>query len=73
MFNVSDLCSPGTYLNHTTGDCVKCPVGEYQNGTGQTFCHKCPLDPETSTKYPGAKEQSQCLGKQHSYPWLEFN
>ena len=59
-FNIADLCPPGTYLNLTTDDCVKCTVGQYQSQSGQTACDSCPEG--TSTRYEGSQNEMQCVG-----------
>ncbi|XP_052778282.1 proprotein convertase subtilisin/kexin type 5-like [Mya arenaria] len=52
-------CPKGSFLDHSTKTCQKCPVGTYQDETGQTNCKPCP-DGKT-TRYPGAdNEHDSC-------------
>uniref|UniRef100_A0A7E4V9J7 Sushi, von Willebrand factor type A, EGF and pentraxin domain-containing protein 1 n=1 Tax=Panagrellus redivivus TaxID=6233 RepID=A0A7E4V9J7_PANRE len=50
-------CAKGTvYVNNT---CVTCPVGTYQDQTGQLSCKSCPAS--TFTQFAGAQSVEQCL------------
>ncbi len=60
-----DHCPPGTYLvqgnTNFENQCIQCPVGQYQNETGQTSCRNCPND--TSTRRTGSQGEDQCFGR----------
>lgn len=51
-------CPRGTYHNHTTNTCVSCPMGTYNEITGQSDCIHCP--PYHSTRKPNSKHSTEC-------------
>lgn len=52
------VCEPGTHLNGTLNQCLRCKKGTYQSETQQTFCIPCP--PNTSTKNLAATNKDEC-------------
>lgn len=54
----SSNCAAGEFWNVSVGDCFECPVGQYQNETGQFFeCKQCNADANT---YQDETGQSSC-------------
>ncbi|XP_076388011.1 sushi, von Willebrand factor type A, EGF and pentraxin domain-containing protein 1 isoform X1 [Megachile rotundata] len=61
------ICRPGYYSRRkryqvtrfTLEPCLMCNIGFYQPEYGQTHCLPCP--PDTTTKYRGTKDRSDCL------------
>ena len=51
------VCAPGQHLS-SSGNCVLCPIGFYQDREGQTSCKSCP--PNTKTLSIGAMAISSC-------------
>ena len=52
-------CPVGTFENE--GACEWCPIGQYQDKTGQTSCKDCPY--ATAWDMPGAAHISYCMCK----------
>lgn len=42
-------CQPGNEFNKATNTCVACPIGTYQNKTGDHPCKTCPKNFITAT------------------------
>ncbi len=55
------ICTPGSFLNSTLNECVRCPRGFYQDEAQQTDCYECP--PDTSTKGDGAASAEECTNR----------
>ncbi|KAM9301654.1 signal peptide, CUB and EGF-like domain-containing protein 2 [Gastrophryne carolinensis] len=55
-------CSPGHSYNTVTHRCIRCAVGTYQPGFGQSFCVSCPGN--TSTDFDGSTNITQCKNRQ---------
>ena len=51
-------CPRGTYHNYTTNSCLGCPIGSYNDQTGQTSCQPCPE--HHSTRKLNAKHAHEC-------------
>ncbi|KAK0398751.1 hypothetical protein QR680_002734 [Steinernema hermaphroditum] len=62
-------CGPGTYFESNNNACKSCPIGHYQNATGQTACHSCPAGKLTTG--PGALDAADC--KTHCQPGHYLN
>jgi len=41
VLNSTCVCSAGYYTNSSSGDCVACPAGKYQDTQNQTECKPC--------------------------------
>ncbi|XP_056008481.1 uncharacterized protein LOC125664654 [Ostrea edulis] len=52
-------CPPGTHSS--SGECVLCNIGTYQDEAGQTECKGCPHG--MTTKYVGSQDQIDCAVK----------
>ncbi|KAJ8300893.1 hypothetical protein KUTeg_022412 [Tegillarca granosa] len=52
-------CPTGTFFNKTADNCVKCPIGKYQDEDGSLDCKQCPEG--TSTVKNGTTNSSLCL------------
>lgn len=59
--NVLVYCSPGTYAS--SGSCILCNKGSYQDESGQKSCKPCPYG--WSTQYIGSQSQQECSGMYH--------
>lgn len=61
---MSAVCPQGTYKN-STGHCLSCPVGQFQNETDQTSCKNCGtvLGYEASTFFEGSENETDCFRK----------
>ncbi|RUS73176.1 hypothetical protein EGW08_019068 [Elysia chlorotica] len=53
-----ESCSPGSYYSTETTRCHLCPLGQYQEMSGQSTCNSCP--PGLSTRTPGETRSSGC-------------
>ena len=51
-------CDEGWFLNKSVSQCKKCPVGQYQDQSGQDHCKQCPDG--KSTAHEGQKNVSSC-------------
>ncbi|XP_055587381.1 sushi, von Willebrand factor type A, EGF and pentraxin domain-containing protein 1-like [Uranotaenia lowii] len=51
-------CPRGTYHNMLTNSCQPCPIGTFNEITGQSDCIHCP--PNHSTRKPNSKHSSEC-------------
>ena len=52
------LCSPGEYSVDGFIPCNKCPIGQYQNSSGQLECVMCPENHNTHSN--GSREVEDC-------------
>lgn len=52
-------CATGTRFDSTTGTCVECPVGSYQDQEAQTTCKACASG--KTTELPGSVADTACL------------
>ena len=59
-------CPSGMFFNSTSQNCLRCPIGTYQDEQGQIFCESCPND--QSTEKEGTRESDGCLGKWFKHP-----
>ncbi|XP_062570057.1 uncharacterized protein LOC134232121 [Saccostrea cucullata] len=55
-------CPQGTHSS--SGKCILCNLGTYQDEAGQTTCKQCPLG--TTTNYVGSQSQLDCIVKKKS-------
>ncbi|KAL8565421.1 hypothetical protein ACOMHN_029114 [Nucella lapillus] len=53
-----EVCRPGHRYDLSQGVCEPCPVGAYQERSGQNYCAQCPGD--TSTDQPASTSAQQC-------------
>ena len=53
-------CAAGTYKNSDVKHCTSCPLGTYQDQTGQAQCTACD-EPQPTTGATGAKSLEACL------------
>ncbi|CAE1254908.1 unnamed protein product [Acanthosepion pharaonis] len=53
------VCGLGMYSDPVTRRCEFCPLGQYQENTGQSSCHHCPFN--TTTLYRGSADSSDCV------------
>ena len=60
-------CPRGTYQEGY--QCIKCPVGKYQEKTGSVSCNQCPDNKITSQE--GARSKDSCYGKL-SVRWVPY-
>lgn len=51
-------CPYGTHSS--SGKCIQCSKGTYQDESGQTACKQCPVG--RTTKYFGSQTQLDCTG-----------
>lgn len=58
--NFVESCVSGSYYNLTTGFCQQCPLGYFQENSGNFHCSPCNVD--KSTAYIGSKQRSSCVG-----------
>ena len=65
-FIISEGCETGSYYNVTQDSCTPCPIGMYQNDSGEHQCKTCPTG--YSTVSAGARNLSSCIGI--LYPYL---
>ena len=54
-------CTPGTYYNGSTSECVPCMKGNYQDQGGRESCVPCGQD--ETTIGPGATMSTDCIGQ----------
>ena len=62
---ISVICQPGDYYDNSTSTCVACPIGQFQNTTGQSSCFSCPTD--TTTESEGSTRVGDCKGENFDY------
>ena len=55
----SVVCSVGQFAKTRDGPCKLCPIGRYQDETGQTECKICPA--QRTTDQQGATSVSECV------------
>ena len=53
-------CTEGTFYNNLTQSCTACPIGQYQNKTGQSECTPCGRN--LTTESIGSQSSSDCFG-----------
>ena len=51
-------CEEGWFLDKSVSQCKKCPVGQYQDQSGQDHCKQCPDGKSTASE--GQKNMSSC-------------
>ena len=51
-------CEEGWFLDKRVSQCKKCPVGQYQDQSGQDHCKQCPDGKSTASE--GQKNMSSC-------------
>ena len=51
-------CEEGWFLDKSVSQCKKCPVGQYQDQSGQDHCKPCPDGKSTASE--GQKNMSSC-------------
>ena len=51
-------CEEGWFLDKSVSQCKKCPVGQYQDQSGQDHCIQCPDGKSTASE--GQKNMSSC-------------
>ncbi|KAL7020531.1 hypothetical protein ACKWTF_011569 [Chironomus riparius] len=51
-------CTRGTYQDSTQNLCIPCPLGTFNNETGQTSCNSCPIN--YSTRKTGSRLETDC-------------
>ena len=59
MFAV--VCPVGQFRNDSTNTCEDCPIGKYQENTGQTSCSSCPTSYTTAA--PASNSSSDCYSE----------
>ena len=60
-FVLAVLCAPGSYYDLTAYTCQLCPLAQYQDGSGQTYCKTCPN--QKYTKDMGTNSTEGCISK----------
>lgn len=66
------VCGLGMYSDPVTRRCEFCPLGQYQENTGQSSCHHCPFN--TTTLYRGSADSSDCVSEYFTFfhKWLSL-
>ena len=54
-------CDPGSFFNSTRNTCQFCPLSQYQDESGQTYCKNCPNG--KITKILGTTSKAGCISK----------
>ena len=67
IYSTAD-CPCGTHSS--SGICIQCSKGTYQDESGQTACKQCPVG--RTTKYFGSQTQLDCTGNDVSWISYEF-
>lgn len=57
-------CPSGTHSS-SSGKCVLCNKGNYQDESGQTSCKSCPYG--KTTAFVGSQSQLDCSGKRNMF------